>query len=142
MRRRTGRALALHRGGGAGADGGSLGSAISATDPMLIYMTVELNRRIQEELGAPVADKQDVLALISQTAGIPLAQAQSIYDQGKAKADAGEQLSSGNVAGLILSMTTITEAQGAAIDQERIIELYAELSGVSAEDIRAMVGGG
>lgn len=121
---------------------GDMSSALSSVDPMLIYLAVELNTKIQQDLSIPVSDKSLVMAGISQSMGISAEQAQTMYDQGKSKADAGSKLAAPYVAGLILSMTTITEAQGLAIDRDRIIELYAELSGQSVEDVRTMADNG
>lgn len=104
-------------------------------------MTVELNARIQQDLGLPVADRGLVLSGVAGSTGIPVTQAQSMYDQGKAKADDGA-LAAPYVSGLILSMTTIAESQNLNIDRERIVELYAELSGQSVDDVRSMADTG
>jgi len=109
---------------------------------MLIYMIVELNTKIQTDLGIPVSDKSLVFAGISQSMGISAKQAQTMYDQGKTKSDAGSKLAAPYVSGLIQSMTTITEVQGLDIDRDRIIELYAELSGQSVDDVRSMADTG
>jgi len=121
---------------------GDMSAAMASVDPMLIYMTVELNARIQQDLGLPVADRGLVLSGVAGSTGIPVTQAQSMYDQGKAKADDGAQLAAPYVSGLILSMTTIAESQNLNIDRERIIELYAELSGQSVDDVRSMADTG
>ncbi len=121
---------------------GDMSSALASIDPILIYMTVELNSKILEDLGLPDTDKNLVFAGISQSMGLPAAQAETMYNQGKTNFNSGAKLAAPYVSGLIMSMTIITESQNLSIDRERIIELYAQLSGQSVDEVRSMADSG